>query len=120
MTHERKLKRYGNIFRTECTCGWVSQSFGRLADADGAHADHSNRVGADRSPGAREYIGQDEAHDVALTTPDRIQAELVRLREALRRIATPPFQWDSPETRDTSEVRLRCRIARAALNEEGE
>jgi len=46
---------------------------------------------------------------------DRIEAEREWLRAALRRIATPPYQWDSPESRDTEEVRFRIRIAAAAL-----
>lgn len=47
---------------------------------------------------------------------DSLERELTELREALRRIAQPPYQWDSPESRDTEEVRYRIRLAAAALS----
>ena len=48
----------------------------------------------------------------------RADGEVARLRLALEQIATPPYQWDSEESRDSREVRLRIRIARAALAKE--
>lgn len=46
----------------------------------------------------------------------KARAELRRYRNALKVIARPPYQWDSPESRETDEVRFRCRIAKEAID----
>jgi hypothetical protein len=48
----------------------------------------------------------------------RLREDNERYRKALATIAKPPFMWDSPPSRDTDEVRFRCRVARTALHEE--
>jgi hypothetical protein len=56
--------------------------------------------------------------DAAAFEVNFLRSRLSTYEKALRKIAKPPFMWDSPESRDTNEVRYRCRIARQALGEE--
>lgn len=57
--------------------------------------------------------------DLLRTDLARCAARREKLEEALRVIRKPPHQWDSPESRDTEEVRFRIRVANAALQAEG-
>lgn len=57
--------------------------------------------------------------DISASALDKCSARCAKLEEALRVIRKPPMMWDSPESRDTEEVRFRIRVADAALKAEG-